>query len=129
MRMYFLFEGACAYFGETRPFSRFCAFFLFMKDALFIVPHDIYIGRTLYEVRLSALRCEEKNSVETPNDWPCSLTQIGNLSLYRFCLSVEHLAHLVLEGMAGNVKRIRKARCSTDKRRVNKKQRKQLKNV
>ena len=81
MRMYFLFEGACAYFGETRPFSRFCAFFLFMKDALFIVPHDIYIGRTLYEVRLGALCCEEKISVEAPNDWPCSLTPIGNLSM------------------------------------------------
>ena len=100
-----------------------------MKDALFIVPHDIYIGRALYEVRLSALRCEEKISVEAPNDWPCSLTPIGNLSMYRFCLSVEHLACLVLEGVAGNVKRIRKAKCSTDKRRVNKKQVKQLKNV
>ena len=93
-----------------------------MKDALFIVLHDIYIGSALYELRPSALRCEEKNSVEAPNDWPCSLTQIGNLSLYRFCLSVEHLAHLVLEGVTGNVKRIRKARCSTDKWRVNKKQ-------
>ena len=98
-----------------------------MKDALFIVLHDIYIGRVLYEVRLSALRCEEKISVEAPNCSPCSLTQIGNLSLYRFCLSVEHLAHLVLEGVAGNVKRIRKARCSTDKWRVNRKQGKQLK--
>lgn len=93
-----------------------------MKDALFIVLHDIYIGRALYEVRLSALRYEEKNSVEAPNDWPCSLTQIGKLSLYRFCLSVEALVCLVLEGVAGNVKRIRKARCSTDKRRVNRKQ-------
>ena len=92
-----------------------------MKDALFIVPHDIYIGRTLYEVRPSALRYEEKNSVEAPNNSPCSLTQIGKLSLYRFCLSVEYLACLVLEGVAGNVKRIRKARCSTDKRRVNRK--------
>lgn len=100
-----------------------------MKDALFIVPHDIYIGRALYEVRLGALRYEEKNSAETPNNSPCSLTQIGNLSLYRFCLPAEHLAFLVLEGVAGNVKRIRKARCSTDKRRVNKKQGKQLKNV
>jgi hypothetical protein len=100
-----------------------------MKDALFIVLHDIYIGSTLYEVRLSVLRYEEKNSVETLNNSPCSLTQIGNLSLYRFCLSVEPLAHLVLEGVAGNVKRIRKAKCSTDKWRVNKKQRKQLKNV
>ena len=100
-----------------------------MKDALFIVPHDIYIGSALYEVRLSALRCEEKNSVEAPNDWPCSLTPIGNLSLYRFSLSVEAIACLVLEGVAGNVKRIRKARCSTDKWRVNKKQGKQLKNV
>ena len=116
-------------FWETRPFSRICAFFLLMKDALFIVPHDIYIGSALYEVRLSALRYEEKISVETPNNSPCSLTPIGNLSLYRFCLPVEHLAHLVLEGVAGNVKRIRKARCSTDKRRVNKKQGKQLKNV
>ena len=93
-----------------------------MKDALFIVLHDIYIGRTLYEVRLGALRYEEKISVETPNNSPCSLTQIGKLSLYRFCLSVEHLAHLVLGGVAGNVKRIRKARCSTDKRRVIRKQ-------
>ena len=93
-----------------------------MKDALFIVPHDIYIGRALYEVRLGALRYEEKNSVEAPNNSPCSLTQIGNLSLYRFCLSVEHLACLAIEGMAGNVKRIRKARCSTDKRRVIRKQ-------
>lgn len=100
-----------------------------MKDALFIVPHDIYIGRALYEVRLGALRYEEKNSVEAPNNSPCSLTQIGKLSMYRFCLSVEHLACLVLEGVAGNVKRIRKAKCSTDKRRVNKKQGKQLKNV
>ena len=100
-----------------------------MKDALFIVPHDIYIGSTLYEVQLSALRYEEKNSVEAPNDWPCSLTPIGNLSMYRFCLSVERLACLVLEGVAGNVKRKRKERCSTDKRRVNKKQGKQLKNV
>ncbi len=100
-----------------------------MKDALFIVPHDIYIGSALYEVRLSALRCEEKNSVEPLNNSPCSLTQIGNLSPYRFCLPVEHLAHLVLEGVAGNVKRIRKARYSTDKWRVNKKQGKQLKNV
>lgn len=100
-----------------------------MKDALFIVPHDIYIGRALYEVRLGALRYEEKISVEAPNNSPCSLTQIGNLSLYRFCLSVERLACLVLEGVAGNVKRIRKARCSTDEWRVNKKQGKQLKNV
>ena len=92
-----------------------------MKDALFIVPHDIYIGSALYEVRLSALRYEEKNSVEAPNNSPCSLTPIGNLSLYRFCLSVERLACLVLEGVAGNVKRIRKARCSIDKRRVNRK--------
>lgn len=79
-----------------------------MKDALFIMLHDIYIGRTLYEVRLGALRYEEKNSVEAPNNSPCSLTPTGNLSLYRFCLSVEHLACLVLEGVAGNVKRIRK---------------------
>lgn len=100
-----------------------------MKDALFIVPHDIYIGRALYEVRLGALCYEEKISVEPPNNSPCSLTQIGNLSLYRFCLPAEHLAFLVLEGVTGNVKRIRKARCSTDKWRVNKKQRKQLKNV
>lgn len=100
-----------------------------MKDALFIVLHDIYIGSTLYEVRLGALCYEEKNSVEAPNSSPCSLTQIGKLSLYRFYLSVEHLAHLVLEGVASNVKRIRKARCSTDKRRVNKKQGKQLTNV
>ena len=100
-----------------------------MKNALFIVLHDIYIGSTLYEVQLGALRYEEKNSVEAPNDWPCSLVQIGKLSLYRFCLSVEHLAHLVLAGVAGNVKRIRKARCSADKWRVNKKQGKQLKNV
>ena len=93
-----------------------------MKDALFIVPHNIYIGSALYELRPSALRYEEKNSVEAPNDWPCSLAQIGKLSLYRFCLPVEHLAFLVLESVAGNVKRIRKARCSTDKRRVNRKQ-------
>ena len=79
-----------------------------MKDALFIVPHNIYIGSTLYELRLSALRYEEKNSVEAPNNSPCSLTQFGNLSLYRFWLSVEALACLVLEGVAGNVKRIRK---------------------
>lgn len=100
-----------------------------MKDALFIVPHNIYIGSVLYELRPSALRYEEKNSVEAPNNSPCSLTQIGKLSLYRFCLSVEHLAHLVLEGVAGNVKRTRKARCSADKWRVNRKQGKQLKNV
>ena len=100
-----------------------------MKDALFIVPHNIYIGSALYELRPSTLRYEEKNSVEAPNNSPCSLTQMGNLSLYRFCLSVEHLACLVLEGVAGHVKRIRKVRCSTDKRRVNKKQGKQLKNV
>ena len=100
-----------------------------MKDALFIVPHNIYIGSALYELRPSALRCEEKNSVEPLNNSPCSLTPIGNLSMYRFCLPVEHLACLVLEGVAGNVKRIRKAKCSTDKWRVNKKQGKQLKNV
>lgn len=93
-----------------------------MKDALFIVLHDIYIGSALYEVRLGALRYEGKISVEAPNCSPCSLTQMGNLSLYRFCLTVEHLVCLVLEGVAGNVKRIRKARCSTNKRRVNRKQ-------
>ena len=92
-----------------------------MKNALFIVLHDIYIGSTLYEVQLGALRYEEKISVEALNNSPCSLTPIGKLSLYRFCLSVEHLACLVLEGVAGNVKRIRKARCSTDKRRENRK--------
>lgn len=37
-----------------------------MKNALFIVLHDIYIGSALYELRLSALRYEEKNSVEAP---------------------------------------------------------------
>ena len=41
-------EWACL-FWQTRPFSRICAFFLFMKDALFIVLHDIYIGSTLFE--------------------------------------------------------------------------------
>ena len=56
-------------FWQTRPFSRICAFFLLMKDALFIVPHDIYIGRALYEVRLGALRYEEKNSVEPPKQF------------------------------------------------------------
>lgn len=35
-----------------------------MKDALFIVLHDIYIGSALYELRLGALRYEEKISVE-----------------------------------------------------------------
>ena len=39
------------------------------------------------------------------------LTQIGCQSLCRFCLIVEHPACLILEGVAGYVKRIRQARC------------------
>ena len=45
----------------------------------------------------------------------------------RFCLLVEHLSCFILEGIAGHVERIRQTRCSTSKRKTNRKQWKQPK--
>ena len=46
-----------------------------------------------------------------------------------FCLLVEHLSCFILEGVAGHVERIRQTRCSTSKRKTNRKRCKQPKMI